>query len=277
MSGAILSLAGASFQAIFHNPLASPYTLGVSSGSALGAALYISAGWEISWLILPGSTACALFAAICTLLLLYALIRKASHYSPTTLLLGGVVISFFCASTILFVQFIADASKVFEISRWMMGSLANLTLKDSALLLPFFILAIVSSWKSAAELDLITVGEDFALGKGVDVERVIFEQLIMLSLATAGVVSVCGPIGFVGIIVPHICRALVGHSHKTLLYSVAVFGGIFLVASDAIARLLILPFEIPAGVITSMIGGPFFLYVLFFSSTHGEVTKALDT
>ena len=262
VAGAMLSLSGMSFQALFRNPLATPFTLGVSSGAALGAAIFIRLGLHFSLLGVSGTAWAAFGGALLAVLLVYGLTRIKGGFTTTTLLLAGVAISFFFSSLILLIQYVSGLSHSFRIIQWMMGSLAAADVQKLIQLLPFFAGGSLLLIFLHREMNLLMVGEDLAISRGVNVGWV--KKLIFLaaSLMVGGVVAVCGPIGFVGMMSPHICRLLVGADHRWLTPASFLFGGLFLTVCDTLARSLIAPAEIPVGVITALLGGPFFIWLL---------------
>jgi iron complex transport system permease protein len=186
------------------------------------------------------------------------------------MLLAGVIINFFFASLLMFIQYLSDAHDTVRIMHWLMGSLAGL---ESARLadLSFVTLAgAVLVYGMASELDLITGGEEFAASRGVAVRRAKLQAFAVASLMVCTVVSLTGPIGFVGMMAPHVCRLILGWSHRRLLPAVFFSGGCFLVLCDLLARTLLAPAEMPIGIITALIGGPFFLWTLFRANRAGE-------
>ena len=262
VAGAMLSLSGMSFQALFRNPLATPFTLGVSSGAALGAAVFIRMGMAFTLLGISGTSMAAFGGAMIAVALVYGLTRIKGGFTTTTLLLAGIAISFFFSSLILLIQYTSGLSHSFRIIQWMMGSLAAADYTKLINLLPFFGGGAVLLLFLHREMNLLMVGEDIAISRGVNVGLV--KKLIFLaaSLMVGGVVAVCGPIGFVGMMSPHICRLLVGADHRFLTPASFLFGGLFLAVCDTLARTLIAPSEIPVGVITALLGGPFFIWLL---------------
>jgi iron complex transport system permease protein len=268
--GAGLSVSGMVFQSMFRNVLATPFTLGVSSGAAFGATLFFALGFSWSLWDTPGSSLFGIAGAIATTFIVFVLSSKTKEGVSTTvtLLLSGVVISFFFSSLILLLQYISDFTGIFRITRWLMGSLEMVTYKTLIFLsFPVFFSALVA-WFFGNELNLLVTGDEVALSRGVSVDRVRKILVFSTSLAVGAIVSFCGPIGFVGIVVPHICRLLVGPNHRILTPSVFLFGGAFLALSDTLSRMLIAPYEIPVGVITSLLGGPFFLWLLLHHDTN---------
>lgn len=262
VAGAMLSLSGMSFQALFRNPLATPFTLGVSSGAALGAAVFIKLGIAFTLLGISGTSLAAFGGALLAVLLVYGLTRLKGGFTTPTLLLAGIAISFFFSSLILLIQYFSGFEQSFRIVRWMMGSLTTADYAKLVNLLPFLafggaLLALLNR-----EMNLLMVGEDIAISRGVSVGLV--KKLIFLaaSLMVGGVVSVCGPIGFVGMMSPHICRLLVGADHRWLTPASFLFGGFFLTVCDTLARSTPSGAEIPVGIITALLGGPFFVWLL---------------
>ena len=262
IAGAALAIGGMAFQALFRNALATPYTLGVSAGASLGAAIYVHLGVTASVAGIPGYAFSALAGALLSIALVYSVARAMYGFSSSTLLLAGVAISFLFTSVILAIQYIGDVTTSFRIGRWLLGSLEVVGFLSVIHVLPFAALGIATLLAISRELDLLVVGEEAAATRGVSVTAV--KQLIFAaaSLMVGGVVATCGPIGFVGLVVPHIGRIIVGPRHHILgLFSVLA-GGTFLVACDTVGRTVLAPVEIPVGIITALIGGPFFLVML---------------
>jgi len=262
LAGAMLSLSGMSFQALFRNPLATPFTLGVSAGAALGAAVFIRIGLAFTILGISGISLAAFGGAMLAVALVYGLTKLKGGFSTTTLLLAGIAISFFFSSLILFMQYVSGLTHSFRIVHWMMGSLTSADYGKLINLLPFIGTGGVLLTFLHREMNLLMVGEDIAISRGVNVGLV--KKLIFLaaSLMVGGVVSICGPIGFVGMMSPHICRLLVGADHRFLTPATFLFGGLFLTLCDTLSRTLIAPSEIPVGIITALLGGPFFIWLL---------------
>ncbi len=262
LAGAGLALSGLSFQAMFRNPLATPFTLGVASGASLGTALYIRFGVAVSLLGVSGLSLAAFVGALATMLLVYGITRMRGGFSSATLLLAGVAISFFFSSLILFTQFIFEAQHSFRMMRWMMGSLEVVGWRPVFNLLIFVAVGAAVLSALTHELNLMLTGEDLATSRGVDVRRVKRRVFFAASLMVGGVVAFCGPIGFVGMMAPHICRLLIGSDHRWLAPATVLFGGLFLVVCDAISRTVLTSSILPVGIITALLGGPFFLWLL---------------
>jgi iron complex transport system permease protein len=265
--GASLAVAGVVFQALFRNPLATPSTLGVSSGAALGAMLAITLHLDLTIAGVPPVPLASITGSLGALAIVYALAGARRHgLSTMVLLLAGVAMSAFFSALILFTQYLADFTDTFRTVRWLMGVL------DIGGYAP--ILAVVPMLAGAAALlvalprplDLISLGADAAAARGVDVPAAERRALVGASLATGAAVSVAGPVSFVGIVVPHLLRLIVGSDHRLLLPASALFGAAFLIGCDAVARTVLAPLELPVGIVTALLGGPFFLSLLVRSA-----------
>jgi iron complex transport system permease protein len=266
LSGAGLALCGMTFQAMFRNALATPYTLGVSSGAALGAALYVHLGLSFGLLGLSGVSLCAFVGAMAAMMLVFWLTRIKGGFSTATMLLAGVAVNFSFASLLLFIQYMSDFSDSFRIMRWLMGGVEAAGYEDVLNVLPFVLLGSLLLIYHANDLNLLSTGEDLALSRGVAVGRTRLVLFVVTSLMVGAVVALYGPIGFVGMMAPHICRLLIGSNHRILAPASFLFGGAFLVLCDMLARTLIAPAEMPVGILTALLGGPFFLWLLVANS-----------
>ncbi len=271
IAGVALALSGMTFQAMFRNPLATPFTLGVSSGAALGATIAINTGLRISFLGLAGTPLAAFIGAIAAIGLVYGLTQVRQGFSTATMLLAGVAVNFFFASLILFIQYTADVYNSFRMLRWIMGGLAAVDYESMFNVLPFAIAGLVILSFMTHELNLLTTGDDLAMSRGVDVPKTKRLLFFTVSMMVGGVVAVCGPIGFVGMMVPHICRLIIGPDHRYLAPASCLFGGAFLTLCDTFARTILAPAELPVGVITALLGGPFFIWLLLSSTTHRDL------
>ncbi len=262
LAGAALATSGMAFQALFRNPLATPFTLGVSSGAAFGAAIYVKFGFLVPLLGMAGQTISAFFGALLAIIFVYSLTKIKRGFSTATMLLAGVAASFFFSSLLLFIQYLSDFTHSFRIVRWLMGGVEIFGYEPVLTLSLFVVVGVMIVFYLINELNLLLMGEDIAISRGVDVNLMKALLFFGTSLMVGGVVSLCGPIGFVGIMTPHICRLLVGSNHRVLAPLVFLFGGVFLVICDILSRTLIAPAEIPVGVITALLGGPFFIWLL---------------
>ena len=266
ITGASLSIAGVVFQAVLRNPLATPYTLGVSAGGALGAVVVIKMGIVFSFFGFTTIQSAAFLGSFLTIILVYIVSRKSGRISIHTMILAGVTISYFFGAVILMMQFIADFTETRHMIRWMMGSLDIL---DQGILIravPILIFAYAVIFLHGNMLNIISTSEEVALSKGVSVSRVQKISFFFASLITGLVVAISGPIGFVGLIVPHILRIYIGVDHRYLIPAAVFFGGAFLALCDSIGRTIIAPVEVPVGIITAILGGPFFLWLLMKQS-----------
>ena len=262
--GSALALAGVVFQALLRNPLASPDTLGVSAGASLGAMLAITFDFGVTLLGLSAVSLASFAGSVGALLVVYGLsVVRRRGTSTMVLLLGGVTLTALLSAVMGFVQFMADFTQTFRNVRWMMGSL------DVAAYPPLVaaLVPMALAWAGIATLprvlDLISVGAESAATRGVDVARTERVALVSASLATGAAVSLAGPVAFIGIVVPHLVRLLVGADHRLVLPGSALFGATLLIACDVVARTAFAPLELPVGIVTAMIGGPVFLWLLF--------------
>ncbi len=259
LSGAGLAVCGAAYQAIFRNPLSDPYTLGISSGAALGAAIAIVLGLDVFFFSIGG------FAFSFALLTVFIIIRISSvgnRLHITTLLLAGISINFLIAAIISIIM-VVNQDSMDKIIFWTMGSLSGSKFSDIAIVLPFVLIGIVIIRIYARELNALLTGNDTARSLGVNVERTKKLILFFSTLMIGVIVSYCGVIGFVGLIVPHIIRLLVGSDNRRII-PFSIFGGmIFMLVADIISRTAIAPSELPIGSITAVVGAPFFIYLLY--------------
>jgi len=263
LAGAGLAISGMVFQAMFRNPLATPFTLGVSSGASLGASLAVRLGWGFAFLGFSAQSLAAFVGAMAAIVLVYGLTQVRRGFSTSTMLLAGVAVNFLCSSLILFIQYTSDHFETHRVLRWLMGGLQRTVGYESVLrTLPIVLLGAVAVYWLTHELNLLSTGEELAASRGVAVDRTKRVFFFVVSLVVGAVVAMCGPIGFVGLMGPHICRLLVGPNHRRLMPATFLFGGIFLVVCDSFARVVFAPSEMPVGIVTSFLGGPFFLWLL---------------
>jgi iron complex transport system permease protein len=262
LGGAALALGGAAFQALFRNPLATPFTLGVASGAAFGVALVSRLGVSLAVAGVAVDSVAALAGAMLAVAVVWGLTRLRPTFSTMVLLLAGVAMSFFFTSLILFLQYTATLGDSYRIVRWLMGGLAGVDGGAVLQMAPFVAVGIAGLAWRARQFDLLSVGADIAASRGVDVVKARRGVFLATSVMVGGVVAACGPIGFVGMMAPHISRLLVGAEHRHLLPASCLFGGAFLAICDAAARTVMAPAELPVGVITAFLGGPFFLWLL---------------
>jgi iron complex transport system permease protein len=257
--GAALAASGTVFQAVLRNPLADPYLLGLSGGAGLGATLVLVSGAsQAAPLLLPA----AAFAG--ALLAVFAVYRLAGAGSlpPTALILSGVVVSAFCSALVMFLSAVSPSVRVHGALLWMMGSLASPPPGILPVAAAAVALGLVALSASGSALNALSLGEDTAGHLGIDVVPVRTRLFLAASLATGAAVSVSGLVGFVGLVVPHALRSLIGADHRLLVPASALAGALALVVADTAARSILPPAEIPVGVITALVGAPFFLVLL---------------
>jgi len=261
--GATLAAAGVVLQALLRNPLATPFTLGVSAGASLGAMLAVTMQLELSVLGITSIPLASFAGSLIATGIVYALATlQRRGLSTNVLLLAGVTLNAFFSALILFVQYLADFAEALRAIRWMMGGLDVAGYFPIIAALPFVVVAFIAFAFLTRTLNLLSVGAESAAAKGVDIVPAQRLAFLSASLATGAAVSLGGPIGFIGIIVPHLVRLIVGSDHRIVLPASALFGAAFLVLCDLAARTLMSPLEIPVGVVTALIGGPFFLWLL---------------
>ena len=269
LTGATLSLTGAVFQALLRNPLADPYILGISGGSALGAVIAMGFGLHlmlIGFQIVPIFSICG---ALLTILFVYNFSRIGNYLPTQTMLLAGISLQAMLSALILFLQTLLDPLQLMQVFTWLMGNIPTPEYRNLLWIFLYVVLAIGVILPQARHLNALTLGELDAQIVGIDVERLKKILFFACSLLTGSIVALTGLIGFVGIIVPHLLRLTIGPDHRRLLPACVIFGSIFMVVADTLARVLLSPTEIPVGVITALIGGPFFLFLLWKNKRKG--------
>jgi len=255
-AGGILALGGLLFQSLFKNPMSTPYTLGVASGSTLGVAFAIVFGFS-AWVSLFG-----FFGALLTVIVLFSLASRLNSYETNALLLVGIALSFFYNAALMILFYLSDESQSFQIIRFTMGSVDVVGLENTLpiIIASFGLLLLSLFYKNA--LKLLLTSNDYAYLKGVNVKKTNTILLISVSIAVGICVSLTGPIGFVGLIIPHILKSIHKKSAEKLIVPIFFYGGFFLVVSDLIARNLGSSSDIPIGIVTAFLGGPFFIYLI---------------
>ncbi|MFO7667375.1 MAG: iron ABC transporter permease [Desulfobacterales bacterium] len=256
--GAALSLGGLVFQALLRNPLAEPYILGISGGSAIGAIFGIILGFSY----FPGVGIMAFTGSLATLLLLLVMSSGEALLRKDSLLLSGVMVNAFCSAVIMFLISMTRDARLHNIIFWLMGDLSSADMGRviilAAALLPCFILLF---WLSNT-MNLLLMGRDMAQTMGVNIKIVTITLLVVTSFMVSATVSYCGLIGFVGLVIPHLFRIILGSDHRVLVPACVLGGGAYLVICDLLAKILPSQGEMPAGVITALIGAPLFIYLL---------------
>jgi iron complex transport system permease protein len=256
--GATLSLGGLVFQALLRNPLAEPYILGISGGSAIGAIIGILLGWAR----FPGVFLAAFAGSLATLGVLFLMSAGRSFMRSNNLLLSGVMVNAFCAAVIMFLVSMAQDSRLHNILFWLMGDLGSASIDNvlalAAVVVPCFVLI----FSRSHAMNLLTMGSDMAHSMGVRIKFTTALLLIVTSLMVSATVSLCGLVGFVGLVMPHMLRLAIGPDHRILAPACILGGGAFMVLCDVLARTLPAQGEMPVGVISAMIGAPLFIYLL---------------
>jgi iron complex transport system permease protein len=263
--GAGLAAAGVLYQGVFKNPMADSYVLGVSAGAAVGATLSILSGIGLVFIGLSLVQVAAFVGALAAMFLVYNISRVGSRVPVATLLLNGIAVNFFLFAVVGLLE-ILNRNQLESIVTWLIGGYSNVLWKDIWAILPFIVIGVVAAYFFARDLNLLAMGEETAHHLGVNVERSKQIFLVLASLTTAAAVSIAGLIGFVGLMIPHLTRLLIGPDHRILLPTSTVVGAIFLVICDDLARVVLTPFvstqELPVGIITMLFGGPFFIFLL---------------
>ncbi len=255
--GAALAGSGAGFQAVLRNPLADPYLLGVSGGAALGAVACLSLGASA-----PLAVPAAAFAGALGALALVYLVARAHRSSPHTLILAGVMVGSFASALLLFFLWAAPADPARAAIFWLAGDFSSANPQWLPWAGAWAGLALLALWVQSPALDLLTQGPDAAADLGLDVGRARLQVFAAAGALTAAAVALAGMVGFVGLVAPHAVRLLLGPGHRRLLPASALLGAAFLVAADALARSVLAPAEVPVGVVTALVGAPFFLHLL---------------
>lgn len=258
--GAGLAIAGAVMQGVFGNPLAEPAVVGVSSGAAIGACLVIV--FELSFLGGFTAVAAAFATGIATTLLVYLSARSGRRTEVVTIVLTGVAVNALGGAVISLLVFLGDTQQREQIVFWQMGSLAGTRWQDVAVAGPLLVAGTAACFLLAGRLDLLALGERQARHLGVDVERLRIGSIALVALLTAVGVAACGIIAFVGLVVPHVFRMILGPGHRALLPASALGGAVLLSAADLAARTVVPYAELPIGMITALVGGPFFFFLL---------------
>jgi iron complex transport system permease protein len=262
VAGGTLAICGAALQALFRNPLASPFTLGISGGASLGALIGIRLGLATGIIGFSMVTVLAFLFSLLTIIFVYTISRVGGVVATGRLLLAGVVMNFLYSAFVLFIQFFSNFTESLQTMRWIMGSLDIVGYDEVWKTLAFVVPGCVILLSITKDMNLFGLGDDVASSLGVNVKRM--QKLIYFatSLSAGAVISVTGPIGFVGLVIPHILRMVLGVDNRIILPCSIVLGASFLMAADTVSRTLISPIEIPVGIITASLGGIFFLWLL---------------
>ncbi len=260
-AGGALSLGGALFQALLRDALATPYTLGVSTGASLGAVATIAFGWSVIW-GMPAIWMGALAGAFTVLFLVMAVVATRRRVSAFGLLLAGIAVNSVCSALIVLLYSMVGVSRSFSISRWLIGSVDATSFGSLAVFTAvvtgtaLLVIAQARSW------NLLSVDEQWAASRGVAVRSILLKGYVSGSVLTAGAIALTGPIGFVGLIVPHLVRARLSSDHRILMPCAFLLGGVLLAFCDALGRVILSPAEVPAGVILALLGGPYLVWLV---------------
>ena len=257
--GAALSVCGAAYQSVFRNPLTDPYVLGISSGASVGAAVAMLLGLEAYML---GVGACALVTGLLTIVVIYRIASIGNRMHTTTLLLTGVCITFLMSAVISFIMVLRQ-DKMDSIIFWTMGSFASASWTEVAIVAPVVAVGIGIVLYYSRDLNLLLAGSETARSLGVEVERVKRVLLLSTTLMVAFCVATCGVIGFVGLVVPHCLRLVLGPDNRRIVPCAIFAGGLFMLLCDTLARTLLMPAELPVGSLTALAGAPLFIYLLY--------------
>lgn len=258
LAGASLAVCGGVFQSIFRNPVCDPYILGISSGASLGAAVAFILGWDA---VLFGITLPALATALLTLLLILGIARLKGKHNTNTLLLIGIALNFFISAVITLLV-VVNQKEMHKIYFWTMGSLTHVSWLEIAWLLPVMVICIGILFYYAKAMNIMQVGTETAQTLGIDTQKTTYIVLITSSILISVVVSFCGSIGFIGLIMPHVARLLFGSNNRRLFTYSLFFGAFFLLIADTLARTIAAPAELPVGSITALAGAPYFIYLI---------------
>jgi len=255
-TGALLGLSGLIFQSLFRNPMSTPFTLGVASGATLGTA------FAIVFSLVSLIAVFGFLGALLTIIILFGITSRLKAFETSTLLLVGIALSFFYSAALMILFYISDETQSYEIVRFTMGSLDVVGFSSTLPIVIVSILLLLLTLRYKKEIKLLLTSYDNAFLKGVEVKKINTILLISVSIAIGIAVSITGPIGFVGLIVPHILKTIYKKSADRLLLPTFFYAGIFLVLCDLISRNLGTTSDVPIGVVTSFLGGPFFIYLL---------------
>jgi iron complex transport system permease protein len=258
LAGAALAICGGVFQSIFRNPVCDPYILGISSGASIGAAIAFILGWDA---VVFGITLPALVTALLTLLLILGIARLKGKHNTDTLLLIGIALNFFISAMITLL-IVMNQKEMHKIYFWTMGSLTHVSWMEIAWLLPIMVICISILFYYSKAMNIMQVGTETAQTLGIDTQKTTYIVLITSSVLISVVVSFCGSIGFIGLIMPHVARLLFGSNNRRLFTYSLFFGAFFLLIADTLARTIAAPAELPVGSITALAGAPYFIYLV---------------
>lgn len=262
MAGGTFALCGAVFQSLFRNPIASPFTLGTASGASFGVTIFISFFTAGGIFGIAMSSVFAFGGALMSISVIYAAISGKKKFNPNTLILSGVILNFFFSGLILFIQYLTNQANAVRITRWTMGSLDVVGFDSLYFTAAVFTAGFILIYRLRDELNLLSLGEEISVSRGVDVNKTGRYIFIISSLMISSIVAVTGPIGFIGIIAPHIASGYFGKNYRVLLPASMMTGSVILLICDFISRYLLWPVEIPVGIITALVGALFFMKII---------------
>lgn len=265
--GGLLATSGAIMQGLFRNPLADPALVGVSSGGALAAAsaiVLIDSSYGDTFRFMQNAVLplAAFLGSLATTLILYGIASRMGRTSIAIFLLAGLAIAAIANAGLGLLVFIADDRQLRDITFWMLGSLSGATWSKAVTIAPILVIGVVACFRIGRGLDVLVLGESEAFHSGINVERLKQASIVLISAMTGVAVSICGVVGFIGIVVPHLLRLMIGPGHRILLPASALLGAILVVGADTLARTIVAPAEMPIGILTAAIGAPFFLAIL---------------
>jgi iron complex transport system permease protein len=261
-AGGSLALCGAIFQSIFRNPICDPYILGISSGASIGAALAFILGLDF---YLFGVSSFSLLTAFFTLLIMLSIVRFSKNKSPYVMLLAGISLNFLMAS-LLTLLMVLNRQEMQKIIFWTMGSFATVSYYDLCFFIPLFLICVSFTFLLSKDLNIMQLGDSQAQSLGVNTKKITYLTLLLSSILIAATVSICGVIGFIGLIIPHLVRIIWGNNTKNLFAFSILLGAIFMLAADTFARTAAGNAVLPVGSITALIGAPYFIYMLHRAS-----------
>jgi len=262
LAGGTFALCGAVFQSLFRNPIASPFTLGTASGASFGVTLFISFFSFGGFMGMSLTSLSAFLGAILSVSIVYFASAGRNKFNPNSMILTGVVINFFFSGLILFTQYLTDQANAVRITRWTMGGLDVVGMNSVFFAAIVFAAGFVTIYNFRDDLNLLFIGEEISVSRGVNIDRSRKYLFIFSSLMISSIVSFTGPIGFIGIIAPHIASKYFGRNYRTLLPTALMTGAIILLVCDLISRTIMWPAEIPVGIITALIGAVFFIRIV---------------
>ena len=262
VAGGSLALSGATMQALLRNPLASPFTLGVASGGTLGAAIMIFLGIGATAFKVPGTVLGAFIFSLATLAIVWMISYRNGRHPTGLLLLAGVSVNFFFGAIVLLLQYLSDFEQNFALIRWMMGSLDTVGYKSVFGILPVLLIGTIVLIIYARAFNILALGDTQARSAGIDIKKIQLIGFIAAGLLTGAAVSQVGPIGFVGLIVPHAVRMIAGPDYRLVLPASLLAGAGFMVLCDLLSRIILAPVGLPPGIITAILGAPFFLSIM---------------